>query len=553
MKTIKLFIFFITLTSLFASCNSDSDVVTLSGFNNSDLVASDDNVVLSKSKDAQVVLSLAWKNCVLSLNNDKMGTSSSQLTTTLQVSASSDFATYKETSETNNSQAYMGADLNSIAKDLGLKADASAPLYFRVKASIGSNIDAKYSETAKVNVTPYEIKMNTLQVLDSKKADTLAVLYSPSMNGEYSGFMSATAWSNCYFQENNGTIWGNYGTDGYAFYLSKESTMWNCWFPGNSGCYYVTMNTSTKLWTAAFLKSLSISGGATAVMTYSMTKNTWTSTFTTTADNANIQVSGTESQYNSTTSTDDSKAVSSTIAFVPGSNNTLTLGSSAGNITVAKAGTYTITINLSTNTTGWTYTVVSGTGNTPTYGDKLYMVSKDDYNTVFTTLQSPTKNGVYNGFYNAAIWDNFRFKAEDGTVYGSGASVSQLEASSSNNIWFDAAGYFLVNADLTSSTWSKTAVNTITATGDFNNWSATSDAFTYNSSTGKWTATCNVNAITYGLYFLINGSDSWNNKLESTGDGTLGYNTGSNIVPSSTGTYLITLDLSNFTYTLTKQ
>ena len=66
-----------------------------------------------------------------------MGTSSSQLTTTLQISASSDFATYKETSETNNSQAYMGTDLNSIAKDLGLKADASAPLYFRVKASIG--------------------------------------------------------------------------------------------------------------------------------------------------------------------------------------------------------------------------------------------------------------------------------------------------------------------------------------------------------------------------------------------------------------------------------
>lgn len=554
-KIIKSILLSLAVVSVCMACSRDIDTVTLSDFNGSDLISSEDNVVLTPSLKNKLVLSLAWKNCVLSASTSgkgNVGVSSSQLTTTLQASSSSDFTTYTETSVTDNSKSYLGGDLNTLAKNAGLTAGTSAPLYFRIKASIGNNIDAKYSETAKVNITPYDIKMNTMQILNSAMTDTLAVLSSPTSNGVYAGFMPAAAWLNFYGQENDGTVWGNYGVTNYTFYLSKEDSKWNCWFPDVSGCYYVTMDTKNTVWTADLVKHVDVSGNATARMTYAMGSNTWKGVFTTTKDNATINLSAMKAHYNVTTGTDDSKVDSSTVYFAP-NDTALTLSSSAGGITVSKAGTYTLTIKMSNNLTGPVFSIVAGSGGATSYSDELYMKTTDG-STWKTTLFSPTKSGVYNGFYNAAAWENFKFVTEDGnTYYGSVANSLYKLSSASDawNIWFESAGYYLVNADLGNMAWSATAVTSVTATGDFNSWATSSDAFTYNATTNKWTATLNVSTVGWGLYFLVNGS--WSMCLKASSDGVLGYNTGNNIVPSSTGTYLVTLDLSNFTYTMTKE
>ena len=54
------------------------------------------------------------------------------LQTYLQASSSESFATVKEYSVTDLSKAFTGADLNSLAKDLGTTPGQSAPLYFRL-------------------------------------------------------------------------------------------------------------------------------------------------------------------------------------------------------------------------------------------------------------------------------------------------------------------------------------------------------------------------------------------------------------------------------------
>jgi len=65
-----------------------------------------------------------------------------------------------------------------------------------------------------------------------------------------------------------------------------------------------------------------------------------------------------------------------------------------------------------------------------------------------------------------------------------------------------------------------------------------------------WTASCNISTIGWGLKFVINGDWTFFYGSNDTGELTLG---GNNIVPASTGTKTITMDLSKpekYTYTI---
>lgn len=170
-----------------------------------------------------------------------------------------------------------------------------------------------------------------------------------------------------------------------------------------------------------------------------------------------------------------------------------------------------------------------------------------------TKICSRNNDGKYEGYVNAAIWNKFKFTTDQsfttGAVYGSvpvANSLYSLDASSSCwDIWFDAAGYFKINADLNTMTWSKTAVTSFCVTGDFNGWSLTANPMTYDAVNKVWTATCDITNLGWGLQIIGNGD--WGYKF-GVSDG--GVNTGelniggSNMMPTNTGVRTVTMDLS---------
>lgn len=554
MRTMKTIIAVFASLLALCSCEKDGDTILLSGFEGSELIASTDRVVLSNDIRNQLVLSLAWDNCQLAVNNPEMGVADGTLTTSLQVSASSDFTTtIIESSESSPSKAYTGSELNAVAKNTGLQPDVEGTLYFRLKASIGANMEPKYSETVGIKVTPYLISMKELHVLDKGKTNTIATLYSPTENKVYTGFMSATGWLNCWFSENDGTVWGNYGEDGHTFELSNSGDAWNCWFPDPTGCYYVTVDVVQKEWTAVSLPALAISGAVTADMKYSSSTNAWKAVITTTANDATIQIAGTGKMYN--TATGDKAFVDAPIRFAV-NGNVVTLSDAAGNITIPVAGTYTLTLDFS-NPAEWTYRLDAGEPETPDYPSQLAMMSTASTPTVLTTLFASATEGLYQGFYAASQWENFKLVDQENQLYYGSQPGNQfvLSSESTDNIWFSETGYVLVEANLASMSWTPFPINSIHACGDFNSWSQTADALTYDAANKVWKATCTINNIGWGFYFLINGD--WNFSLKKgSADGKLsihhGDSTGDNLVPAETGTYDITLDPATLTYTMVK-
>ena len=123
----------------------------------------------------------------------------------------------------------------------GMEGGVEAPLYVRIKSSLGANLTPKYSNTLVYSVTPYLIDMTVGFVLDASQNDTGRTLASPESNGIYSGFIGAGSWENWWLREGNNTVWGNDGVTGTAFVMGNNTTgldVWNFWYPGMSGCYY---------------------------------------------------------------------------------------------------------------------------------------------------------------------------------------------------------------------------------------------------------------------------------------------------------------------------
>lgn len=247
MKTIKNFFLTLAAITCFTACEKDGEKIYLNSLEPGDLIASENTVMLTQKNSKQIVLSLAWTKDALTVSDPDM--QAPDLTDmTMQVSTSEDFSnSITESVETSLSKAYTGAELNTIAKNLGATPNVANSLYFRVKSSTGNNMKPVYTNTTVVSVTPYSIDMSVGYILDSKQEETGNSLYSATSNGEYIGFMGATSWYNYYLREGDGTIWGNDGVSGTAFLLSSENTKWNFWFPALSGCYYVNVNTNKKV------------------------------------------------------------------------------------------------------------------------------------------------------------------------------------------------------------------------------------------------------------------------------------------------------------------
>lgn len=447
------------LTAL-VSCDESGDKIYLDGFKASDLMASASDVVLSVDNSKDIVLSMAWQNPTLLSSDETKPAGNGVLKTYLQASPSESFATVKEYSVTDLSKVFTGADLNTLAKDLGTTPGQSAPLYFRIKSQMGSNLDAAYSNVCQVNVTPYIIHMDKMTIWNADKNKELTYLYSPNEDGIYAGYMNASSWLNFWVKENDGTIWGNVAQDGHVFEMDNTESAWNFWLPGQTGIYYIVVDTKAKELKPTYIKAMQLNGED---MTYDAPNYAWTKVITTSADNTPISIVATGAEYSKATGTDDAAAVVKTMNYTL-ADGKMTDSENAGSVNIAKAGTYTVTVKVGENS-ALTYSIESGnqTAPEPEASNTLCMFSKDG-NTLLAVM-SKMSDGVYTCKYKPSAWDNFYFiyvgenKDDKQTWYGcepEDGKLFNLATENSWNLWFkdDVTGEEMtITADLNTMTW----------------------------------------------------------------------------------------------------
>ncbi|MBS1665364.1 MAG: SusE domain-containing protein [Bacteroidetes bacterium] len=159
----------------------------------------------------------------------------------------------------------------------------------------------------------------------------------------------------------------------------------------------------------------------------------------------------------------------------------------------------------------------------------------------------------YEGYINFPNTDNnFKLCTQlswNGTNYGWGTSATTM-STTGGNLYFSGPGYCRVSVDVTALTISYTPTNWFVS-GDFNNWSTTAGKMTFNASTNQWTVT--GVAMTAGNHFKFAGDPSWNSQYGVDSKGNLASN-GGDIIAAKTGTFTVTLDLSqgagNYTYSV---
>ena len=555
MKT-KIFAFIICFAAFLTACEKDGSFFRISGLSSSDMMASESNLVLTKETSSSSVLALSWSKSTLTISDESVKIPASIPLQMIEVSATNDFQTFTEITPQGTTYAFTGAALNTLAKNLGLVAGVSSPLYFRINMAYGTNTEPVYSNVITVNVTCYTIDMTIGFILNADHEDTGFTLYSPDSNGEYSGFTGVTAWYNWYLREGDDVIWGNLGVDGNAFVASSDqSSHWNFWYPGLGGCYYTTLSTTSKEWTATYIPTLLIRDGLEATMTFDRTTLQWSASFTTTAPNTTFKVVGPEARlYNKTTSTDDAAAIAKTIGFIPHADSTLTFewdSAAAGFITIPAAGDYTLILSLS-DPKKWTYRVKSGfttpeehiskylylpgiddglPGGSWTFNNFLKLVSEDD--STFAGAANVNSLWGYQMGLTSGDWDNVYKMASDGV----------LAFKSGSNITAPAPGLYLIQADLQNLTYSHTAITSLSYTGLNDDWALT--AMDATPVPGVYSGSVTISTVSsWGFQLILN--DNWDLKYGGAND-TLVFK-GSNITDDAivgAGTFDLIANLCN--------
>jgi hypothetical protein len=547
---------------LITSCEKDGERLYLYGPEANRLMATSNAVVLSQENAGTILLQLTWNKSALTLSDPNL-TAPDILISSIQISTQEDFSSNLfEYAESNLSRSYTGAELNTIAKNLGLTPDVDTPVYFRISSKTGNNMPAVYSNTISVSITPFTIDMSLGFILDGSKNDTGRTLASPESNGIYAGFMGASGWYNYFLKEGDGTIWGNVPVDGSDFAISSASDAWNMWFPEQSGCYYTIVNTVEKKWSALWLPTLTISGDITGEMTFDRANVKWTYSFTATETGTKtIQLGTTGKQYNATTGTDNAAAINTPIAFAQNGEK-IVIAQTAGNLTVSipEKGDMTLTLDLS-NPDEWKCEIVKGSTGPVEINPYLYAPGIDDGISGswtfdnFLTLYNED-NLAYAGVINVnSLW-GYSFNTEkdnwdDKYTFDEGDAYSgTLVFKGPDNIPAPNPGLYLIDVSTKNLTYSLIGIgDEIYATGVNDDWDFIPLAKT---AEGVFSGTVTITkASEWG--FQIHIDQTWNHKFGGS-EGKLYYQ-GSNLTDDASlapGAYTLTVDLILGTYTITQ-
>jgi hypothetical protein len=563
MRTLKNYIALLSILLFALSCEKDGDKMIVSGLEASELTAAQTDVIITQDNGDAQVLALAWSTSALTVSDPSVEIPDGFPAIYLQASSTSDFKVINQSTESSASHSYTGSELNTLAKNAGLIAGQASPLYFRIKTLMGSNQDPIYGNTVSVSVTPFQIDMSNLIVQNKDKTSNLAILRSTNSDGEYAGFMPATSWMNFYFLEGDGTYWGNDGVSGTAFAISSDvATMWNGWFPGNNGCYYVTMSTNTKEWTATYLPSITVGGDVSSSLTFDVAKNIWSGKVITTTANAKITLSSAASKYTKATGTTDASAIATTINFAESQSGVLIFANAPGNITIPAAGTYTLKVDLSNNLQ-WVYTVTSGT-ETPTVEDipYLYLAGLDDAITGPNWNFDRTLTKQYDGTYYATVYANSLWgykmytKADwSSDYYAYSGTEGTLVKNVDSNIPVASAGTYIITADITNLKYNMKQLGDVVYVAGLSldgkdNWDFAKMPTLAKTDNGIYSGTIQITAkSTWGFKIYIE-SGNWDYYYGGSA-GSIYYKSDGITDDSTAGTYTLTVNLIQGTYSMT--
>jgi hypothetical protein len=561
MKTKQFFLSIWLLLLSVTACEEDGERIYLSGLEENELSATETNVILSQENAQQIVLSLVWNKSALTVDHsDKPAPD--VLATYLQISTRNDFASNGiETLEKTLSKAYTGAEINTIAKNLGIEPDASSPIYFRVRSTIGNNMESVFSNVVTVSVTPYLIDMSVGFILNANKEDTGQTLASPQSDGIYTGFMGATGWQNFFLLEGDGSIWGNTPEDGTEFQMSSEADCWNFWFPGTAGCYYVTLNTHTRRWSALLIPTLTVSGDVTAEMTFDRSKVQWTTVFNvSSASTLKVQLNANGKQYDATTKTDDNLAMDTPVAFAQDGENLL-LATQAGDISIAvpEAGEYTLIVDFS-NPNAWTCQVTSGSvvpkevnpyvylpgiddGISGSWTFDNYLVLSNEDRLAYTGVVNTNSQWGYSINVEKDNWDD-KYTFAEGDAYN-----GTLVFKGTTNLPAPNAGLYLMETSLKELTYTLTPVGNQIYVGGLNDQWTFDVPLTATTTPGVFSGDITINSASSWGFKIYIQADDWDHFFGGA-EGKL-YYSGSNITDDaslSSGTHRMTVDLINRTY-----
>lgn len=389
------------------------------------------------------------------------------VSTYLEAALTEDFSgTISRTETSSLSKAFTGAELNTIAVNLGAQVGTASTLYFRLASGAGTNIPAAYSNIIRIQVTPYEIDMHTGIIVESDNSnqvigDTDMTLYSPNADGIYKGFVSIPyGWYHIFLKEANSNLWGTAGDEG-AFHLTNDATnnRQNMWFPENDGCYYVIVNTTSAEWSALHISSLSVEGlGSSPVsLTFDKENKRWVGTFNAEqTGNTTVTLSGNGEQWSVSTGTNSGAGISTPIYFRSnGENIELSDAQTPEGITVSipQTGTCTVTVSLDGPQKPASISITAGGSSLPTvYPDQLEVVHYNDDGsevTMTTLTLIDREKGIYSGQYTG---DNYNFQIIDQTNqkwYGCDPNDNSKLSTAGDkwNLWFD--GGNTVNVTIT--------------------------------------------------------------------------------------------------------
>jgi len=448
------------------SCDDDKELFQLTEAPSvSALGASATDVVIKEENMADALLKLTFESTGKIFVN---GEETNRGTYILQASLDNTFPEGKVVNtdivdvKGANEVTLTGQQINTLTINLGMEGGATAPVYFRLAHAYSADDlkGASFSDPITVNVTSFKIYINYLLISKANETAEQAVdsLYSPNEDGIYSGFMGCNAWFGWAAWDMLGTRYATDANDpstGKEKGVLKDAPGWpfghlypttedgsNMWFPGEEGCYYVTVNTNTGNVDYTLVPALNVTGDAELSLSFDGKSAQWTGILTTTKANASIKVSGETFTWNFTTGQDDGgvrdNAVKGTLAL-SGEDGVLNVGD--GSIVVPKAGQYLLILDLD-NSAKFTYTL-KDMSSVVTYPDKVIAVVGETE----TELQTEISGGLASGIYTGSIVAGAKtvsFKDGDGKIL----EVALVDASDNALSELNVDGKYTVTLDL---------------------------------------------------------------------------------------------------------
>lgn len=555
----------LTLTA--AGCDKDGDTIYAAGAPEAQLDGKTTDIVLDKDNLDALALTIYWAdNGEITLSDPRVAAANDAVTNVIQFAADAEFvSTVDETMASGTCERqYTCKELNSLLSRLGYEGNVKAPVYIRVKSSLGDNVAPTYSNTLIVNVTPYKIDMTIGFYLNASQEDTGHILYSPESNGIYTGFIGAGGWENWWLREGDSTIWGNDGVTGTAFVMGNSNTgneVWNFWYPGLAGCYYTVVNTQINEWSALLIPALTLGGDLSGEMTFERKSNQWVYTFNAaSAGTINISISGTGKQYNAATGTDDAAAIDTPVSFA-GDANSLTWGNNGSiAVNIPAAGETTLVLDLNDPRAYKVYASAGAPEPQPTiypslylsgvYGDwtfDWYVSLYDEDNLNYGAALPVNSEWGYRIYTEVDNWGDYYSMVDGGNAY-----EGQLVYAGEGNVAAPDPGFYLFDISLGSLSYKLTSITKVSYSGLNDDWSLTE--MTPTDQPGVYTAHVVKSANTpWGVKIILN--DNWD--LYFGGNGTPGqlalYQNGfEGDNDLENGEYILTVDLAHCTYSYSK-